>query len=774
MPRHEHPQRPSAAEISKALEERKLDVLRHLFPNGKIRGQEFVVGNLQGDTGESLKVSLNGKGPVWADFATGESGGDLLDLLAKARHGGDKSAAMRAAAALLGLSEKRSAKSKTKSDAEFAEALHVSPIPADAPPPPERHPTLGAPAVRHEYCDEHDRLLSYLDRYDTLDGKEIRPITLWRSERSSLRWEWKAHPDRPLYRLNDITKNPDKRVLAVEGEKAADAAAECFPELAVTTWAGGANAVDNADISPLAGRHITLWPDADEAGQRAMEKLAERLFHEHGTLALIVELPGGLPAGFDLADQWPSEWTMDTVQGLMDGALTYAPVRRDGTASETELPEHSEDAIALSFAEQHAENLRFVAVWNQWLLWTGTHWIPETTLQAFDMTRALCRKVATGMSSARLATAIASAKTVAAVERLARADRHIAATTDQWDVNDWILNTPRGTIDLRTGHIRPHRREDYCTRITAVPPGGDCPSWHAFLNRVTEGSTELQDYLQRLLGYVLTGSTQEHVLAFLHGTGANGKSVVLNTVSGILADFATSAPMETFNATQWDRHPTELAGLRGARLVTAVETDEGRRWAEAKLKALTGGDPIKARFMRQDFFEFQPKFKLLVAGNHKPGLRSVDEAIRRRLHLIPFAVTIPSAERDPLLTEKLKSEWPGILAWMIDGCLEWQRVGLQPPAAVLDATEDYLDGEDSIAQWLSECCRVSIQSFASNEQLFRSWSDWATRTGEAVGTQRRLLSALEGKGYCRARAQGGTRGFSGLYVVSVEGSRAFG
>ena len=178
-----------------------------------------------------------------------------------------------------------------------------------------------------------------------------------------------------------------------------------------------------------------------------------------------------------------------------------------------------------------------------------------------------------------------------------------------------------------------------------MAPGGDCPFWQAFLNRVTEGSTEVQDYLQRLLGYVLTGSTQEHVLAFLHGTGANGKSVVLNTVSGILADFATSAPMETFNATQWDRHPTELAGLRGARLVTAVETDEGRRWAEAKLKALTGGDPIKVRFMRQDFFEFRPKFKLLVAGNHKPALRSVDEAIRRRLHLIPFTVTIPSAER---------------------------------------------------------------------------------------------------------------------------------
>ena len=233
------------------------------------------------------------------------------------------------------------------------------------------------------------------------------------------------------------------------------------------------------------------------------------------------------------------------------------------------------------------------------------------------------------------------------------------------------MNTPAGIVDLRTGDSRPHRREDYCTKITAVAPGGDCPRWHEFLERITDGDNELQHYLRRAVGYGLTGLTQEQVFFFLYGTGANGKSVFLNTVSRLVGDYHATAPMEAFTASHTDRHPTELAGLRGARLVTAVETEEGRRWNESRIKVLTGGDPIAARFMRQDFFTFVPQFKLLVVGNHKPGLRNVDEAIRRRLHLVPFTVTIPPEERDEQLSEKLKEEWPGILGWAIEGAAEW-------------------------------------------------------------------------------------------------------
>ncbi len=192
---------------------------------------------------------------------------------------------------------------------------------------------------------------------------------------------------------------------------------------------------------------------------------------------------------------------------------------------------------------------------------------------------------------------------------------------------------------------RPARQIDYMTKLTAVAPGGRRPRWNEFLRRVTNGDDELQSYLKRVVGYALTGDTSEHVLFFLYGTDANGKTVFLNAASGLLGGYHRTAPIETFVTTSADRHPTEIAGLRGARMVTAVETEEGRRWAEGRIKTLTGGDRVAARFMRQDFFEFTPQFKLLIAGNHRPSLRSVDEAIRRRFHLIPFQVTIPPEER---------------------------------------------------------------------------------------------------------------------------------
>lgn len=192
---------------------------------------------------------------------------------------------------------------------------------------------------------------------------------------------------------------------------------------------------------------------------------------------------------------------------------------------------------------------------------------------------------------------MASAKTVAAVERLSKADRRLAATVDQWDPDIWKASTPAGTIDLKTGDVRPHRGADYITKITAVAPDRDCPLWRQFLVRITDGDFELEEFLQRMAGYALTGSTQEHALFFLYGTGANGKSVFIATISGIMGDYHTTAPMEAFIASFTERHPTELAGLRGARLVTANETEEGRRWAESKIKTLTGGDKISARFM---------------------------------------------------------------------------------------------------------------------------------------------------------------------------------
>jgi len=440
--------------------------------------------------------------------------------------------------------------------------------------------------------------------------------------------------------------------------------------------------------------------------------------------------------------------------------------RAPGMLDDAKPPEFTDEALALRFTDRHRDQLRYVAAWGRWLIWNGAVWRFDDTMQSFDYARAVCREAAAECNDHNIAAAIASAKTVAAVERLAKADRRHAATTDQWDADPWLLNTPGGVIDLRTGRMRPHSPSDHMTKITAVSPGDDCPLWLAFLGKITANDTELQAFLQRFLGYCLTGITREHAMAFGYGTGANGKGTCLNTVTGIMGGYAVVAPMETFTASQSERHPTDLAMLRGARLVSAQETEEGRRWAESKIKALTGGDPITARFMRQDFFTFQPAFKLFIAGNHKPGLRGVDEAIRRRLNLIPFLVTIPADERDKDLGEKLKAEWPGILQWLIDGCLAWQEEELSPPAAVVTATDDYMEAEDALGQWIAECCDRQDFLWGGSSDLFASWRQWADQAGEYVGSQKRFSQAVEARGFKPQRGGGtGRSGFAGLAPV---------
>jgi putative DNA primase/helicase len=212
-----------------------------------------------------------------------------------------------------------------------------------------------------------------------------------------------------------------------------------------------------------------------------------------------------------------------------------------------------------------------------------------------------------------------------------------------------------------------------------------------------------------------------------------------------------------------DRHPTDMAGLRGSRFVSAIETEQGRRWAESKIKNLTGGDKVSARFMRQDFFEFQPQFKLFVAGNHKPTIRNVDEAMRRRLHLIPFSKTIPAEKRDPHLLQKLLAEKDAILAWLIEGCLAWQRLGkLDPPPEVVDATNQYFEAEDAVGRWLEERCTREANGKSLTAELFADWKQWAESAGEFVGSQKRFSELLITRGIEKWRNSAGLRGFVGI------------
>lgn len=349
-------------------------------------------------------------------------------------------------------------------------------------------------------------------------------------------------------------------------------------------------------------------------------------------------------------------------------SATVEPHPQSAVAPDPRPPEFSDDALALRFAEVHEPDLRFVAAINKWFIWEGNRWAPDETLRGFDDARKICRAAASECNEGKLRKVLASAATVAAVERLARADRRLAATMAQWDSDPWLLNTPDGIINLKTGSIRAAHREDYVTKITRAGPRGKCPVWRAFLERVTDGDNELQAFIARVIGYCLTGVTREHALFFNFGLGSNGKTTLIETIAGMLGDYALPAPIDMFTASKFEKHSTDVAGLQGARFVTASETEQGRPWAEARIKLLTGGEEISARLMRRDNIRFLPQFKLVVTGNHKPRLSSQDEAIRRRLYLIPFNVTIGRDERDQCLPERLRSEWPGIMDWAIEGC----------------------------------------------------------------------------------------------------------
>jgi P4 family phage/plasmid primase-like protien len=422
--------------------------------------------------------------------------------------------------------------------------------------------------------------------------------------------------------------------------------------------------------------------------------------------------------------------------------------------------EQTEDSLALSFVRREP-HLRYVALWNQWLGWKSYRWTPDSTLETFDLIRQHVR------SEVPTEKKFLKATSVSAIEKLARADRRYAATVDQWDAQDELLNTPDGPVNLQSGLMQDPDPSLYMSKSTLVAPKGGALRWQTFLDEVTGGDVDYQLFLQRVIGYCAGGSTHEHAMFFLYGAGGNGKGIFLNTLQAVMGEYAKTAPMETFTDSISDRHPTDMAMLQGARMVFAQETESGRAWAESKIKSLTGGDPISARFMRQDFFTFVPKFKLLISGNHMPQLKNVDEAMRRRLYLLPFTQTFEGKNRDPHLAETLKHEFEGILQWVVNGAMAYEDQGLAPLAVVREATRVYFEEEDIFELWLSECCLRDINAHANPTDLFNSYRCFTEQMEEPTETDRAFRQRLKKAGFMRgsSSAKGG-RYWQGLKLLS--------
>ena len=434
------------------------------------------------------------------------------------------------------------------------------------------------------------------------------------------------------------------------------------------------------------------------------------------------------------------------------------------------------------FVAHHGEDVRYCYQWRKWLVWTGARWERDEAGRVHRLAKETVRSIYREASDeededrrkalAKHARASESETRIRAMVELAKSE--IPASPDQFDADPCLLNTSTGTIDLRTGAQREHRRGDLITKLAQgeYDPAAAAPTWETFLKRVLPGE-ELRGFVRRAAGYSATGNTSEQCMFIHHGPGANGKSTFQETISAALGDYAMRTPTETLLVKRPGGVPNDVARLKGARFVTASETEEGRRLAESLVKDLTGQDTISARFMWAEWFDFKPTHALHLSTNHKPEIRGTDAAIWRRIRLIPWAVTIPPAEQDRELPEKLRAELPGVLAWIVRGCLEWQREGLRAPEEVHQATRAYRAEMDVLAAFLADCCLRGEDEEAFAGELWGAWKRWCEETGEQAGSQKRFGGRLAERGFLNHRdSKTGRKVWSGLSLRPNWASRA--
>jgi putative DNA primase/helicase len=417
------------------------------------------------------------------------------------------------------------------------------------------------------------------------------------------------------------------------------------------------------------------------------------------------------------------------------------------------------------FAEQHGHHVRHCGAMRGFQIYHRGRWQLDETGGIYRLAKKTVRAIseeALGVEDADVRKAIEkhakaseSLRARDAMLKMAAAEKPIPATVEQFDCDPLLLNVLNGTIDLRTGEFSSHRREDFITKIVPVEFDPEARSllWERFLADVTGGNAQLARYLKRVVGYSLTGDVSDQALFFLWGAGANGKSTLLGVIRHLMGDYGQQAPPDMLLAKRNDQIPNDVARLRGVRFVATVEVGKGKRMAEVLVKQLTGGDTITARFMRAEFFEFEPTFKIWLAANHRPVIRGTDYAIWRRIRLIPFDVKIPREKRDPHLKEKLCEELPAVLAWAVQGCLEWQRYGLEPPAEVVAATEGYRAEEDVFGRFLVDRCDLDEGYSVRASDLRGSLLSWCEDNGEnpKPWSARRIASELETRGHTRHR-----------------------
>ena len=559
--------------------------------------------------------------------------------------------------------------------------------------------------------------------------------------------------DLPLYGSENIPRFDKSRLVYLcEGEKDTDALRDIGAQ-AVGTVTGADSVPSTEVLKTMRGFSVALWPDNDDKGREHTRRCASILKNVAADLR-ILDVPALPPGGG--AEDWVEQQKragLRTKEQLQEAlatlpkktALVEAPkeIRNEAAAKTKKANSGSHQPSDLGNCERflalHREEVRY-SVSRGWMVWDGKRWAPDLTggifRKAVETIRNIYQEAADTddekerKSLASHALRSEGERRIRAVVSLAQFQEGIAVTGQDFDKDPWLLNVANGTLDLRTGKLRPHRRADLITCLSPVSyqPEATCPTFITFLQRVMRGNENLISFLQRAAGYSLTGRTGEEVFFLCYGEGRNGKSKFLQALREIIGeDYAKVTNFKTFEASSLERANSprgDLVSLRGKRVVTAIESKEGKQLAEEVIKGVTGNDPITARLLHKEEETFEPSFKLWLATNHKPVIKGTDIAIWERVLLIPWTVYIPPEERDLNLMEKFRAELPGILAWSVRGCLAWQKEGLTPPQEVKAAVKEYKEEMDELGDFLSTRCVLHPEAKAFAGELYNSYKSF--------------------------------------------------
>jgi putative DNA primase/helicase len=416
----------------------------------------------------------------------------------------------------------------------------------------------------------------------------------------------------------------------------------------------------------------------------------------------------------------------------------------------------TELGLARRFVALGEGRYRYAPEIGRWMVYEGRRWAEDVTGEAdrlaktvVDLLHAEARNSDRREELTKAWLRFQTAPKIRGILELARTEPGVPIRMSELDADPWALNCLNGVVDLRTGMLRPHDPDELHSKLVPVEydPLSDAPVWRRFLEEVFDGDGELTTFVQRFAGYSLTGDVSAQLMVFGHGAGANGKSTMFGILRRIAGDYAIQLDPTVLTAGQHEQHPTGLTDLRGVRLVTTIETDAGRRLAEALVKQLTGGDAIRARRMRGDYFEFEPSHHLWLAGNHLPQIRGTDHGIWRRIALLPFDVTFEGDRQDPDLPAKLDRESAGILAWAVAGCLAWQREGLALPERVRAATDQYRSSQDHLGRFLDECCVIDETAYVTAKAMRHEYLEWCERQGERSWSAKSVGAELVDRGF---------------------------